>query len=70
MRILITLFGLFAFASFAHAHELFISPNKGQGQDQQDKDEFQCIRIARDRTWFDCRSCEEESIHSHSAAHI
>ena len=53
MRILITLIAFFALVPFAHAHGLFIFPNEGQSQDQQDKDEFQCIRIARDRTGFD-----------------
>ncbi len=53
MRILIMLIAFFALASFAHAHGLFIFPNDGQSQDQQDKDEFQCIRIARDQTGFD-----------------
>ncbi len=53
MRILITLVVFFALVSFAHAHGLFIFPNEGQSQDQQDKDEFQCIRIARDQTGFD-----------------
>ncbi len=52
MRILITLVGLFVLVSFAHAHGLFIFPNEGQSQDQQDKDEFQCIRTATDRTGF------------------
>ncbi len=53
MRILIMLIAFFALASFAHAHGLFIFPNEGQSQDQQDKDEFQCLRIARDQTGFD-----------------
>ncbi len=53
MRILFTLIAFLALAPFAHAHGLFIFPNEGQSQDQQDKDEFQCIRIARDQTGFD-----------------
>ncbi len=53
MRILIALMVFFAGVSSTQAHGLFIFPNEGQSQDQQDKDEFQCIRIARDRTGFD-----------------
>lgn len=55
MRVLIPIF-LFAFlAPVAHAqgHGMFIFPNDGQDQDQQDMDEFQCLRIARDQTGFD-----------------
>ena len=53
MPIVITLIVFFAWVPVAQAHGLFIFPNDGQSQDQQDKDEFQCIRIARDRTGFD-----------------
>ena len=53
MRVLITLIAFFALVSFAHAHGLFIFPNDGQSQDQQDQDEFQCIRMARDQSGFD-----------------
>ncbi len=53
MRIWITLIAFFATITAAQAHGLFIFPNEGQDQDQQDKDEFQCIRIARDQTGFD-----------------
>ena len=53
MRIVIALIVFFALAPLAQAQELFIFPNEGQSQDQQDMDEFQCIRIARDRTGFD-----------------
>ena len=35
------------------AQELFVYPEKGQGADQQEKDEFECYRWARDRTGFD-----------------
>ncbi|MDH4015005.1 MAG: hypothetical protein OEU33_13270 [Chromatiales bacterium] len=42
-----------ALTSFAHGQELFVFPNEGQSQDQQDQDEFQCQRDARDRTGFD-----------------
>jgi hypothetical protein len=40
-------------ASVAHGHDFFIFGNSGQSQDQQDQDEFQCIRAATDRTGFD-----------------
>ena len=53
MRILIALIAFFALTPLAQAQEFFVFPNEGQSQDQQDKDEFQCIRIARDRTGFD-----------------
>ncbi len=53
MRILTIFIVFFALASVAHAHGLFIFPNQGQSQDQQHKDEFQCIRVARDQTGFD-----------------
>ncbi len=52
MRILFTLMVFFASTSVAQAHGLFVFPNEGQSQDQQDKDEFQCIRTATDRTGF------------------
>ncbi len=59
MRISITLIAFFALAialfglaTVAQAHGLFVFPNDGQSQDQQDKDEFQCIRIARDQSGF------------------
>ncbi len=52
MRILFTLIAFFALTTVVQAHGLFIFPNEGQSQDQQDKDEFQCIRIATDRTGF------------------
>ena len=35
------------------AQELFVYPEKGQSADQQQKDEFECYRWARDRTGFD-----------------
>ncbi len=49
----ITLVAFLVTTPLAHGHGLFVFPNEGQSQDQQDKDEFQCIRIARDRTGFD-----------------
>ncbi len=59
MRISITLIAcfalaiaLFGLATVVQAHGLFIFPNDGQSQDQQDKDEFQCMRIARDQSGF------------------
>lgn len=53
MRQVVMLIALLAVLPGAQAHGLFIFPNEGQSQDQQDKDEFQCIRIARDQTGFD-----------------
>ncbi|MGI9265397.1 MAG: hypothetical protein ACR2QU_10725, partial [Gammaproteobacteria bacterium] len=53
MRILITIIAILAIAPFAQGQELFVFPNDGQSQDQQDMDEFQCQRDARDRTGFD-----------------
>jgi len=55
MRIFMTLIVFFALAPLAQgqAHGLFIFPDDGQDQDQQDLDEFQCIRTARDMTGFD-----------------
>ncbi len=53
MRLFIALIIFFALAPLAKAQELFVFPNEGQSQDQQDKDEFQCMRIARERTGFD-----------------
>ena len=53
MRVLMTLIIFLALAPLALAQEWFIFANDGQDQDQQDLDEFQCIRIARDRTGFD-----------------
>ncbi len=53
MRVLITLIVFFALTSLAHAHGLFVFPNEDQSQAQQDKDEGQCIRLARERSGFD-----------------
>jgi hypothetical protein len=53
MRFLMTLILFFALAPGAQAQDWFIFPNDGQDQEQQDMDEFQCIRISRDRTGFD-----------------
>lgn len=53
MRSLIFLMAFFALAPLAGAHDLFIFANDGQDQDQQELDEFQCVRMARDRTGFD-----------------
>ena len=36
----------------ASAQELFVYPEKGQSAEQQEKDEFECYRWARDRTGF------------------
>lgn len=54
MRILSTfLMLMMLMATNLQAHELFIFPMNGQSQDQQDMDEFQCQRFARERTGFD-----------------
>ena len=53
MRVLLTLFAIGILVASAQAQELFVFPNEDQSQDQQDKDEFQCHRLARDRTGFD-----------------
>lgn len=53
MRVLMTLFVIGVLVVSAQAQELFVFPNEDQSQDQQDKDEFQCHRLARDRTGFD-----------------
>ncbi|MCZ6863034.1 MAG: hypothetical protein O7I42_22665, partial [Alphaproteobacteria bacterium] len=53
MRIFIALIIFFALAPLAKAQEFFVFPNEGQSQNQQDQDEFQCMRIARERTGFD-----------------
>lgn len=54
MRILFTFLILIMLTTTTlQAHELFIFPAQGQSQDQQDMDEFQCHRFARDRTGFD-----------------
>ena len=52
MHILITLVVFFALAPIAYAQELFVFPNEGQSQDQQDKDEAQCRRAATEQTGF------------------
>jgi uncharacterized protein YcfJ len=53
MRVMIALIVFFALAPLAQAQEFFVFPNDGQSQDQQDMDEFQCMRTARERTGFD-----------------
>jgi hypothetical protein len=40
-------------AAPAVAQEMFVYPQKGQTKDQQEKDEFDCYRWARDQTGFD-----------------
>ena len=52
MQTLITLIVTLALAPIAHAQELFVFPNEGQSQDQQDKDEAQCRRAAIEQTGF------------------
>ncbi|MDH3915382.1 MAG: glycine zipper domain-containing protein [Chromatiales bacterium] len=53
MRVLLALIAMLAMAPVVHGQDLFVFPNEGQSQDQQDQDEFQCQRLARDRTGFD-----------------
>ena len=53
MRRLTILLAALTFTVGAQAQELFIFPNEGQSQDQQDADTFQCQRAATDRTGFD-----------------
>ncbi|MGD8977108.1 MAG: hypothetical protein PVG91_05835 [Gammaproteobacteria bacterium] len=53
MRIFVTLFVVLFVAPAALGQDLFVFPNDGQGQDQQDMDTFQCQRAATDRTGFD-----------------
>ncbi len=53
MRALMTLVFVFALIPVAGAQELFVFPNDGQSQDQQDLDTIQCQRGATDRTGFD-----------------
>lgn len=53
MRALMTLIFVFALSPVAGAQELFVFPNDGQSQDQQDLDTVQCQRSATDRTGFD-----------------
>lgn len=53
MRRLMVIAIVMAFVPLAHGQELFVFPNDGQSQDQQDQDEFQCQRDARNRTGFD-----------------
>jgi len=52
MRIFTILIAVFALAPLAHGQDLFVFPNDGQSQDQQDMDEFQCQRSAQERTGF------------------
>jgi outer membrane lipoprotein SlyB len=53
MRSLITLITFLVVAPLAHGMDLFVFPNDGQSQDQQDMDTFQCQRASTDRTGFD-----------------
>jgi uncharacterized protein YcfJ len=53
MRNLLAVIAVLALAPVAQGQDLFVFPNDGQSQDQQDMDEFQCQRDARDRTGFD-----------------
>jgi hypothetical protein len=53
MRRLMSLIVLLVLTPFAHGQELYVFPNDGQSQDQQDQDEFQCQRDATNRSGFD-----------------
>jgi len=53
MRISITTIALLVLALPVQAQELFVFPNEGQTREQQEKDEFQCMRLARERSGFD-----------------
>ena len=54
MRLLFTVMIMITLmAPTLQAQELFVFPAQGQSQEQQDMDEFQCHRFARERTGFD-----------------
>ena len=53
MKALTTLMFVLALSPVAGAQELFVFPNDGQSQDQQDMDTIQCQRSATERTGFD-----------------
>lgn len=54
MRVIVLgLFGAFLFAGTALATELYIYPQKGQSQQQQEKDKFECYSWAKQQTGFD-----------------
>ena len=40
-------------SSMAIADDVFIYPNKGQSQEQLDKDKFECFQWAKQQTGFD-----------------
>lgn len=42
-----------AWTGLSLAQDLYIYPNEGQSKEQQDADEFQCYKWARDETGFD-----------------
>ena len=42
-----------AFAAYAPAQELFIYPGKGQSQQQQEKDKYECYSWAKNQSGFD-----------------
>ena len=44
---------LFSFATAVPAMDFFVFPREGQSQDQQERDEFDCFRWARNQTGFD-----------------
>lgn len=56
LKLYITVFSIFFILSdlaLAQSSEFFIYPTQGQSAEQQDRDEFECHRWARDRTGFD-----------------
>ena len=53
MRILTFTVFMISLAPVAWGHGLFIFPNNEQDQNQQDQDEFQCMRAAGNQSGFD-----------------
>lgn len=47
------LFGTFLFAGAALAADVYIYPQKGQSQEQQEKDKWECYNWAKQQTGFD-----------------
>lgn len=52
-RVLTLLLVFLAPAAWSQSHDMFIFPNDGQDGEQQELDEFQCLRLAREQTGFD-----------------
>ena len=51
--LVLTLLGAFLFAGPALAQDVYIYPTKGQSQQQQEKDKYECYNWARQQTGFD-----------------